>query len=155
MQWRHDVLYAAQTERVYCVQKQLHLSGCAASVSLSLFDEWLGFLSVARVELDAAVLSGHDHLCDILPDDVAAGDVGDFDFHLWTRIVLPTMSVHILGMEGSERGRPATRTTRHKTKARQEGGSPSRKSHSRPNQNSRPSNRCRPNQALVVGHIYL
>ena len=99
MQWRHDVLYAAQTERVYCVQKQLHLSGCAGSVSLRLFDEWLGFLSVARVELDAAVLSGHDHLCDIFPDDVAAGDVGDFDFHLWTRIVLPTMSVHILGMD--------------------------------------------------------
>ena len=45
-------------------------------------------------------------------------------------------------LEGSERGRPATRTTRHKT-ARQEGGSPSRKSQSRPNQT--------PAQAIAVG----
>ena len=84
--------------RVDCAQRQLHLSACAGSVSLQLSDEWLGCFFADGDEPDAPVLPGHDHLCDIAADDVPAGDVGDFDFHSWTCVVLPTMRVHNLGV---------------------------------------------------------
>ena len=67
--------------------------------SARLFAEWLGFLAAERVTPRFRVLPGYDHLRDIAADDVAAGDVGDFDFDSWTCVVLPAMNVHILGMD--------------------------------------------------------
>ena len=45
------------------------------------------------------VLPGYDHLRDIAADDVDVGDAGAFDYDPWIRVVLPTMNVHILGMD--------------------------------------------------------
>ena len=99
MQWGDDVFHGPAKERVYFVQTQLHFSVGAGSDSAQLFAEWLGFLAAERVTPRFRVLPGYDHLRDIVADDVAVGDDGDFDYDSWTRVVLLSMNVHILGMD--------------------------------------------------------
>ena len=45
------------------------------------------------------MLPAYDDLRVIAADGVAAGDAGDYDFDWWTHVVLPTMSVHVLGVD--------------------------------------------------------
>jgi len=101
MLWDDDDLRAVRgrvKESSYSAQAQLHFPDCADS-DLQWFDDWFWFLDAERDTPKCRELPGYDALRDIAADEVAAGDAGDFDFDPWTSVVLPTMNVHVLGVD--------------------------------------------------------
>ena len=94
----HRAVRGRVKESSYSAQAQLHFPDCADS-DLQWFDDWFWFLDAERDTPKCRELPGYDALRDIAADEVAAGDAGDFDFDPWTSVVLPTMNVHVLGVD--------------------------------------------------------
>ena len=63
------------------------------------FDRWSRFLYAERSTPQSQVLPAYYDLRIIAADGCDAGDDGDYDFDWWQKVVLPTLSVHVLGVD--------------------------------------------------------
>ena len=87
-----DACYGSAKESFYVVQTQGHLSVGVGSDASQSSDEWHWFLA-------AEMVWGGIHFRDKSAGDTAAGDGGDFDFDVWTCVVLLIMSLHMPAMD--------------------------------------------------------
>ena len=63
------------------------------------FDRWFRFLDAEWATPKCQELPAYDELRNIAAGGSPAGDDGDYDFNWWHEVVLPTLSVHVLGVD--------------------------------------------------------
>ena len=95
---RHNAGHGSAIESEYSAQSQLHFSAGSYSAP-QWIDEWLSFLKSEKDTPKCRVLPAYDDLRNIVAEDSFAGVGVDHDYGSWADVVLPTLSVHVVGVD--------------------------------------------------------